>query len=86
MPLASLVFHGVTGHLWSCVWNLRVFADDAQECQSPFVLCLHPKGCHCRDVRASGSCQERTAKSESFGMWHHPRGYVSNFLGRPASS
>ena len=35
---------------------------------------------------ALGSCQERAGKSGSFGMWHHPRGYVSNFLVRPASS
>ena len=23
---------------------------------------------------------------DALGMWHHPRGYVSNFLMRPASS
>ena len=39
-----------------------------------------------RGVRASGSFQERTRKLGSFSMWYHPRGYVSNFLGRPASS
>ena len=85
-PLAFRVVHGVTGHLLSCVWNLRVFPDDAQGCQCPFVLCLHPQGCLQRGVRASGSFQERTRKLGSFSMWYHPRGYVSNFLGRPASS
>ena len=35
---------------------------------------------------ASGSFQEWTVKLGSFDMWHHPRGYVSNFLMRPASS
>ena len=35
-PLAFRVVHGVTGHLLSCVWNLRVFPDDAQGCQCPF--------------------------------------------------
>ena len=39
-----------------------------------------------RGVLASGSFQEWTVKLGSFGMWHHPRGYVSNFLMRPASS
>ena len=28
----------------------------------------------------SGSYQERTRELGSFGMSHHPRGYVSNFL------
>ena len=32
-PLAFRVVHGVTGHLLSCAWNLRVFPDDAQGCQ-----------------------------------------------------
>ena len=39
-----------------------------------------------RGVWASGSYQERTRKLGSFGMWHQPRGYVSNFLMRLASS
>ena len=85
-PLSLRVVHGVTGLLLSCVWNLWVFPDDAQGCQCPFVLCLHPQGCLQRGVRASGSFQERTRKLGSFSMWYHPRGYVSNFLGRPASS
>ena len=85
-PLASQLVHGVTRHLSSCVWNLPVFPDDARGCQGPFVLCLHPQGCLQRGVQASGSFQERTGKLGSFSMWYHPRGYVSNFLGRPASS
>ena len=76
----------MTGLLSSCVWNLRVFPDDAQGCRCPFLLCLHPQGCLPRGVWASGSYPERTGKSGSFGMWHHPRGYVSNFLVRPTSS
>ena len=35
---------------------------------------------------ALGSYQERTGKSGSFSMCHHPRGYVSNILVRLASS
>ena len=72
--------------LLSCVWNLWVFPDDARGCQCPFMLCLHPQGCLGRGVWTLGPYQERTGKSGSFTMWHHPRGYVSNFLVRPASS
>ena len=86
IPTDSRVVHRVTDNLSSCMWNLRVFPYDAQVCQGPFVLCLHPQGCIHRGVRASGAYQERTGKSGPFGMWHHPRGYVSNFLVRPASS
>ena len=47
---------------------------------------IHPQGCLLRGVQASGSYQQRAGQSESFGMWHHPRGYISNFLVRQASS
>ena len=85
-PLACRVVHGVTDHLLNCVCNLRVFLDDARGCQCPFVLCFHPQVFLRKGVRASRSYQEQTGKSGSFGLWHHPRGYVSNFLVRPASS
>ena len=39
-----------------------------------------------RGVRASGSYQEGTGKSGSYGMWNHPRGHVWNVFVRPASS
>ena len=84
-PLASQVVQGVTGHLSSCVWNLRFFSDNARRCQCPFVMCFHPQGYLRSGVWASGSYQERTRKSGSFGMRHHTRGYVSNFLIRRAS-
>ena len=44
-PLASRVAQGVSGPSTSCVWNPRVFADDARGWQCPFVLCLHPQAC-----------------------------------------
>ena len=65
---------GVSGPSSSCVWNPRFFADDARGWQCPFLLCLHPQGCLQRGVRASGSSQDRTGKSGSFGMWQHPCG------------
>ena len=83
---AFRVVYRVTRHFSKCLWDLRVFLDDARRCQCPFVLCLHPQDFLQRGVLASGSFQEWTVKLGSFGMWHHPRGYVSNFLMRPASS
>ena len=50
-PLASRVARGVSGPSSSCVWNPRVFADDARECPCPFVLCIQPQGCLRRGVR-----------------------------------
>ena len=41
----SRVAQGVSGPSSSCVWNPRVFADDARGWQCPFVLCLQPQGC-----------------------------------------
>ena len=37
-PLAFQVVHGVTGHLSSRIWNLRVFLYDARGCKCLFVL------------------------------------------------
>ena len=54
---------GVSGPSSSCVWNPRVFADDARGWQCPFVLCLQPQGCLRRGVLASGASQERTGES-----------------------
>ena len=42
---------GVSGPSSSCVWNPRVFADDARGWRCPFVLCLQPQGCLRRGVR-----------------------------------
>ena len=50
----------MTGHLSKCLWDLRVFLDDARGCQCPFVLCLHPQVFLQRSVLASGSFQEWT--------------------------
>ena len=50
-PLASRVVQGDTGTSSSCVWNPRVFPDDARGCQCRLGLCLHPQGCLRRGVR-----------------------------------
>ena len=43
-----------------------------------------PEGGQGRGLDAGGqpsdSYQEQTRKSGSFGMWHHPQAYVSNFF------
>ena len=54
---AFRVVYRVTGHLSKCLWDLRVFLDDARGCQCPFVLCLHPQVFLQRGVLASGSFQ-----------------------------
>src|SRR5574339_574338 len=41
---------------------------------------LHSQAGVRRGVRASGSYQEGTGKSGSFGMWNHPRGHVWNVV------
>ena len=50
-PLASRVVQRSTGPSSSCVWNPRLFPDDARGCQCRFGLCLHPQGCLRRGVR-----------------------------------
>src|SRR5574337_378710 len=42
---------------------------------------LHSQAGVRRGVRASGSYQEGTGKSGSYGMWNHPRGHVWNVFG-----
>ena len=49
-PLSSRVVHGVTGHLSSCIWNLRHFLDDATRMSVPLRVVtsstrLHSKRC-----------------------------------------
>ena len=52
----------------------------------PLRVVPSSKGLSSKRCPGIGSYQERTGKSGSFGMCHHPRGYVSNILVRPASS
>ena len=52
----------------------------------PLRFCLHTQGCLRRGIQPSDSYQEQTRKSVSFGMWHHPQAYVSNFFLRRTST
>ena len=44
MAVEGLEHQGVSGPSSSCVWNPRVFADDARGWQCPFVLCAEGSG------------------------------------------
>ena len=73
-PLASRVAQGVSGPSSSCVWNPRVFADDARGWQCTFVLCLHPQGC------SKGACKTFGSQRVGYGSrcpgspWRRSRG------------
>ena len=63
-PLASRVAQGVSGPSSSCVWNPRVFADDARALHCPFVLCLPPQGPSELPERRSSSSAPRRDSAE----------------------
>ena len=68
---------GVSGPSSSCVWNPRVFVDDARGWQCPFVLCLHPAfPAHLRMRPVSRGNSRRAT-------WvgpHAERAYISSLL------
>ena len=83
--LASRVVHEVTGHLSSCMWNLRNFPKDARVCRAPFFCAsIH------RDAFKEVSGHRVLINSRpGNGVLRHvapPTWLVSNFLVRPASS
>ena len=84
-PLASRVVHGVTGH-FRAGYGTCGFSGRCTGVSVLLRVCLHPQSCLPKGVWSSSSYQERTGKSGSLGMWHHPRSYISNFFVRPASS
>ena len=45
-PLSSRVVHRVIGHLSSCIWNLRVFPDDATRVSVPLRVVTSSTGLH----------------------------------------
>ena len=66
-------------------YGVGVGPGDPELKNSPFVLTAFTGGSSER-CPASGSYQEGTGKSGSYGMWNHPRGHVWNVFVRPASS
>ena len=69
----------------SCVWNLRVFPEDARGCHCPFIWCL-PHRVAFKEVSSIRFISR--ADREIGGIRHvaPPTWFVSNFLVRPASS
>ena len=85
-PLASRVVHGVTGHLSSCIWNLQLFPDDVNGESVPLRVVTSSSGLHSKRCLGIGTYLHWTGKLVSFGMWHDPRGFLSSFNVRLASS
>ena len=85
-PLASRVVHGVSGHLSSFIWNLCLFPEDATGVSVPFHVLTSSSGLHSKRCPGIGTYLEWMGKSVSFGMLHNPRGFLSSFNVRPASS
>ena len=85
-PLASRVVHWVSVHLSSCIWNLRLFPDDATGVSVPLHVVAASPGLHSKRFPGIRTYFEWTGKSVSFRMWHEPRGFLSSFNVRPASS
>ena len=52
--LASRFVHRVTGHLSCCIWNLRLFLDDATGVSVPLHAVTSFSGLHSKRCRASG--------------------------------
>ena len=85
-PLASRVLHGVSGHLSSCICNLWLFPEDATRVSLPLSVVISSSGLHLKRCLGIGTYLELTGKSVSCGMRHDPRGVLSSFNVRPASS
>ena len=84
--LSSRVVHRVTGHLSHCIWNLRVFQDDATGVSVPLRAVTSSTGLHSK--RCLGIRFLSRADQEIGVFWHvaPPTSYISNFLLRSASS
>ena len=78
-PLASQVVHGVTGHLSSCILNLRLFPDDATRVSVPPRVVTSSSGLHSKRCPGIGTFLVWTGKSVYFGMWHDTGGFLWNF-------
>ena len=77
---------GVSGHLSSCIWNLWLFPEDATRVSLPLSVVISSSGLHLKRCLGIGTYLELTGKSVSCGMRHDPRGVLSSFNVRPASS
>ena len=85
-PLASRVVQGLTGHLWSCIYNFRLFLDDGTVVSVLLCVVTSSSGLHFKRCPDIGTYLVWMGKLVSFGMWHDPRGFLSSFNVRWASS
>ena len=84
--LASRVVNGVSGLLSSWIWNLRLFPEDATGVSVPLHVVTRYSGFHSNRCRGIGPYFEWMGKSVSIGTCHNPRGFLSSFNVRQASS
>ena len=84
--LASRVVNGVSGLLSSWIWNLQLFPEDATGVSVPLHVVTRYSGFHSYRCRGIGPYVECMGKSVSIGMCHNPRGFLSSFNVRQASS
>ena len=82
--LASLVVHGETGHLSSCIWNMQLFLDYATEVSVTLRVVTSSTGLHLKRCPGIGAFLEWTGKSVSLRMWLGTRGFLSSFSVRPS--
>ena len=85
-PLTSRVVHLMIGHLSSCIWNLRVFPDDATGVSVPLRVVTSSTGLHSKRCPGIGFLSTVDREICVFGICHDPQGYLSNFFLRLASS
>ena len=58
--LASLIVHGVSGHFSSCIWNLRLFPEDATCVSVPLYVVTSSSGLHSKGYPDIGTCLDWT--------------------------
>ena len=84
-PLDSGVVHWVTGHLSICIWNLRLFLDNANGVSVTLPVVSSSSGLLSKKCPGIGTSLEWMGKSVPFAMWPDPRGFLSSFNVRPAA-
>ena len=85
-PLTSPVVREVSGSWSSWIWHLRLFQEDATGVSVPLCVVTSSSGLHFKRCPDIGTYLVWMGKLVSFGMWHDPRGFLSSFNVRWASS
>ena len=61
-PLASRIFHVVSGHKLSCIWNLQLFPEDATRVSVPLCVVTSSSGLHSKRCLGIGTFLDWTGK------------------------